>query len=72
MKRSAFSCFIAMLAIVTLLPDFAQAKPKKEIYNNTPEQVFLAAVRTARERHVVTGVELPTEQSDDLHGLPER
>lgn len=56
MKRSEllFS-IVTMLAI--LLPIGAQAKPKKKIYNNSPEQVFLAAVRTARERHVVTYVD---------------
>jgi hypothetical protein len=57
MKCSAASCFVVILAIAILVPDSAQAKPKKKIYNNTPEQVFLAAVRTARERHVVTYVD---------------
>ncbi len=57
MKRSALSCFIAIATIAILLPICAQAKPKKKVYNNSPEQVFVAAVRTARERHVVTYVD---------------
>jgi len=57
MKRSALSCFIAMATLAVLIPVCAQAKPKKKTYNNSPEQVFLAAVRTARERHVVTYVD---------------
>jgi hypothetical protein len=32
------------------------AKPKEKVYNNTPQEVFQAALRTARERHVVTYV----------------
>jgi hypothetical protein len=57
MRRSAQSCFIILAALAVLLPICAQAKPKKKVYNNSPEQVFLAAVRTARERHVVTYVD---------------
>jgi hypothetical protein len=57
MRRSALSCLIALATIAILLPICAQAKPKKKVYNNSPEQVFLAAVRTARERHVVTYVD---------------
>lgn len=46
-----------LLAIVALLlPVCAQAKPKKKTYNNSSEQLFAAALRTARERHVVTYV----------------
>ena len=33
------------------------AKPKEKVYNNTPQEVFQAALRTARERHVVTYVD---------------
>jgi hypothetical protein len=57
MRRSALSCLIAIATIAILLPICAQAKPKKKVYNNSPEQVFLASVRTARERHVVTYVD---------------
>ncbi|MGD0414628.1 MAG: PEGA domain-containing protein [Terriglobales bacterium] len=57
MRRSAQSCFILLAALAVLLPICAQAKPKKKVYNNSPEQVFVAAVRTARERHVVTYVD---------------
>jgi hypothetical protein len=37
-----------------MLPVCAQAKPKKKTYNNSSDQLFTAALRTARERHVVT------------------
>jgi len=57
MRRSALSYFIVVTTFAVLLPICAQAKPKKKIYNNSPEQVFLAAIRTARERHVVTYVD---------------
>ena len=57
MRRSAVSCLIILATLAILLPICAQAKPKKKVYNNSPEQVFLAAVRTARERHVVTYVD---------------
>jgi hypothetical protein len=56
MKRSALFCFVTFAMLAILIPICAQAKPKKKTYNNSPEQVFLAAVRTARERHVVTYV----------------
>jgi len=57
MKCSALSCFLAVATLAVLIPVCAQAKPKKKTYDNSPEQVFLAAVRTARERHVVTYVD---------------
>ena len=57
MKHSALRFFVVITALAALIPVYAQAKPKKKIYNNSPEQVFLAAVRTARERHVVTYVD---------------
>lgn len=57
MRRSSLSYFIVIATVAVLLPIGAQAKPKKKVYNNSPEQVFLAAVRTARERHVVTYVD---------------
>ena len=56
MKRSIMSVFIVLLALVALFPVCVQAKPKKKTYNNSSEQVFLATLRTARERHVVTYV----------------
>ncbi len=56
MKRSALLWFAVVAIVVVLAPVYAQAKPKKKTYNNSSEQVFLAAVRTARERHVVTYV----------------
>jgi len=57
MKRSTLLFFVVLGALTALIPTAVQAKPKKKIYNNSPEQVFLAAVRTARERHVVTYVD---------------
>ena len=56
MKRSALICFVTIAILAVLAPTGAQAKPKKKTYNNSPEQVFLAALRTARERHVVNYV----------------
>ena len=53
---------VKRLSLAALLLGFlfsipAYAKPKKKTYNNSPEQVFTAALRTARERHVVTYVD---------------
>ena len=48
------------LAFLLLLTAGAYAKPKKKTYNNTPDQLFQAALRTARERHVVTYVDTKT------------
>ena len=33
------------------------AKPKKKMYNNSAQELFTAALRTARERHVITYVD---------------
>ena len=57
MKRSILFYLATIAILAVLLPVGAQAKPKKKTYNNSPEQVFVAAVRTARERHVVTYVD---------------
>lgn len=54
MKHSMGSRVIAILIFAMLLPVCAQGKPKKKTYNNSSEQLFTAALRTARERHVVT------------------
>jgi PEGA domain len=52
---------LAMVAVfVILLSVCAYAKPKKKLYNNSADQVFKAALRTARERHVVTYVDEKT------------
>ncbi len=56
MKHSAISRIIVILIGALLLPLSVQAKPKKKTYNNSAEQLFTAALRTARERHVVTYV----------------
>jgi hypothetical protein len=50
----------AVIAAIVLLPIFAHAEPKKKVYNNSADQVFNAALRTARERHVVTYVDEKT------------
>jgi hypothetical protein len=46
----------AVALLFALLPLSVCAKPKKKTYNNTPDELFAAALRTARERHVVTYV----------------
>jgi hypothetical protein len=51
-KLSAMLFLICVLAPLPIL-----AKPKKRVYNNTPQEVFDAALRTARERQVVTYVD---------------
>lgn len=57
MRVSARSVFVSFILLSLLMPISAHAKPKKKTYNNSSEQVFLAALRTARERHVVTYVD---------------
>jgi len=51
---------VVTLVCVLLIALSAYAKPKKKTFNNTPDQVFQAALRTARERHVVTYVDTKT------------
>ena len=53
MKKLALLALV--VGLVFSIP--AHAAPKKKTYNNSPEQVFTAALRTARERHVVTYVD---------------
>jgi hypothetical protein len=60
MKRWIVFLFTAAIAVTLLFPPTAQAEPKKKLYNNSSEQVFKAALRTARERHVVTFVDEKT------------
>jgi len=52
LKRTAS----AVLAVVFFCAGLF-AKPKEKVFNNTPQDVFQAALRTARERHVVTYVD---------------
>jgi len=52
--------FLAVVVTSALLLPSAHAEPKKKLYNNSSEQVFKAALRTARERHVVTYVDEKT------------
>lgn len=50
------SVALGLLAVL-LYSAPAFAKPKKKTFNNPADQVFTAALRTARERHVVTYVD---------------
>lgn len=50
-----YSLVVVMAALLTTVPLFA--KPKTKSYNNTAQEVFDAALKTARERHVVTYVD---------------
>src|SRR5215813_5318699 len=50
-KTSGIVLFLLLLTLS------AYAKPKKKTYNNSADEVFKAALRTARERHVVTYVD---------------
>ncbi len=49
--------FLIAFTIMLLLPSLAAAKPKKKSYGNAPQEVFQAALKTARDRHVVTFVD---------------
>lgn len=51
LKRS----LVVFLLLATCLP--VLAKPKKKVYDNAATDLFTAALRTARERHVVTYVD---------------
>jgi hypothetical protein len=57
MRGRVASRFAFILTVALLLPVCAHAEPKKKVYNNSPDDVFKAALRTARERHVVTYVD---------------
>src|SRR5260370_15086419 len=48
--------FALAVLVALLLPLSAFAKPKKKTFNNSTDELFTAALRTARERHVVTYV----------------
>jgi hypothetical protein len=50
--------FVSMiLAVVSLASALSFAKPKQKTYNNTPQEVFQAALATARKQHVITYVD---------------
>jgi PEGA domain len=57
MRLKTASRFAVIATAALLLPIFVHAEPKKKAYNNSADQVFNAALRTARERHVVTYVD---------------
>jgi hypothetical protein len=46
-----------LFVVALLIPSIAAAKPKKKTYGNAPQDVFSAALKTARDRHVVTFVD---------------
>src|SRR5438270_13838877 len=52
MSRRVLMVWVLVLLVAT----GAFGKPKKKTYNNPADEVFNAALRTARERHVVTYV----------------
>jgi PEGA domain len=60
MKRCVLLSLAAVVAATVLFSPSANAEPKKKVYNNSAEDVFKAALRTARERHVVTYVDEKT------------
>jgi hypothetical protein len=43
--------------VVCLASALSFAKPKQKTYNNTPQEVFQAALATARKQHVITYVD---------------
>ena len=47
----------AAVTFALLVPRKAYAEPKKKLYNNSAQQPFKAALRTPRERHVVSDVD---------------
>ena len=49
--------FLILLGLTLLMPTMLAAKPKKKTYGNSPQDVFNAALKTARDRHVVTFVD---------------
>jgi hypothetical protein len=49
--------FFVLFALMLLMPSLLAAKPKKKTYGNSPQDVFGAALKTARDRHVVTFVD---------------
>jgi len=51
LKRSLVVCLLFVICLPAL------AKPKKKLYANGATDLFTAALRTARERHVVTYVD---------------
>lgn len=48
---------VGLAAVLLFFSTLAFAKPKEKIFANTPQEVFQAALRTARERHVITFVD---------------
>jgi PEGA domain len=56
-ERPMRKVFWLVFALILLLPSIAAAKPKKKAYGNAPQDVFNAALKTARDRHVVTFVD---------------
>jgi hypothetical protein len=49
--------FFVVFGLALLMPSILAAKPKKKAYGNSAQDVFSAALKTARDRHVVTFVD---------------
>lgn len=49
--------FSILLGLMLLMPTMLAAKPKKKSYGNSPRDVYNAALKTARDRHVVIFVD---------------
>jgi hypothetical protein len=60
MNRWTILFLAPAIAVTLVFPAGAYAEPKKKLYNNSSDQVFKAALRTARERHVITYVDEKT------------
>jgi PEGA domain len=56
-ERAVKKIFLVVFALTLLMPSMLAAKPKKKTYGNAPQDVFNAALKTARDRHVVTFVD---------------
>ena len=56
-ERAVRKILLVVIGLVLLMPTMVAAKPKKKTYGNAPRDVFNAALKTARDRHVVTFVD---------------
>src|SRR3984957_11822020 len=56
-ERVMKKIFLIVFTVMLLMPSMLAAKPKKKTYGNAPQDVFNAALKTARDRHVVTFVD---------------
>jgi hypothetical protein len=56
LRSTQMKKLVAFFVVMLFMALPLMAKPKKKSYNNTPQEVFDATLKTARERHVVTYV----------------